>query len=216
MCEEYNKSNVIIFVLCLLTAFMIGVIAGYSTGEYQNRKAVVPTETPQIIYNVYITVPEEVIEEEIKEEKTAVRQEISKDFDIFQPCGYTYEELMAAVDGEAYSGMQPHIKALLKAEEEYGVNAFYMLCKFGLESGWGRYTSGKNNIGGWTNNSGGFKDFDSVEQCVMHIAKNLSTTYKNAVGNRLEDVSKRYCPDNGYTEKLLKIMAEREAAMKGE
>ena len=206
-----------IYLLSILAALMFGCVIGYSACDSTQRQATAetPTETPQIVYNIYVTLPDE-LEEELKEENTAVGQEITRDFDIFKPCGYTYEQLSAAVNTECHSGMQPHIKALMKAEEEYGVNAFYLLCKFGLESGWGRYTSGANNIGGWTNNSGGFKDFDSVEQCILHIAKNLSTTYKEAVGGRLEDVCKRYCPDAGYIETLIGIMTEREAAMKGE
>lgn len=205
------------YIVTLVIALILGVFLGMASNDTQERTATAetPTETPQIVYNIYVTLPDEP-EEEVKEENTTASQEITKDFDIFKPCGYTYEQLSAAVNTECHSGMQPHIKALMKAEEEYGVNAFYLLCKFGLESGWGRYTSGANNIGGWTNNSGGFKDFDSVEQCILHIAKNLSTTYKEAVGGRLEDVCKRYCPDSGYMETLIGIMTEREAAMKGE
>lgn len=203
--------------------FFVGLVVGISMIIliYKIQDAPkIEEEPPQIVYNVYISIPEEVPEETAEitpQAKTIPRDEqpITEDFDIFSACGYTAEELSTAVASESHSGMQPYISSLLKAEETYGVNAFYLLCKFGLESGWGQHMSGENNIGGWTTYDGGFKDFASVDECIMHIAKCLSTTYKDAVGGRLEDVCKRYCPDRGYLETLMQIMQEREAVMKG-
>ena len=137
-------------------------------------------------------------------------QPINRDFDILTPSGYTADQLVAILSDDSHKEMVPYVDAILEAEKTYGVNALYLLCKLGLESGWGKYESGENNIGGWTNNKGGFKDFASVDECVMHIAKALSGSYKDAVGTRLEDVCKRYCPDEGYTELLLEIMTDME------
>ena len=137
-------------------------------------------------------------------------QAINRDFDILQPCGYTSEQLKSVLSDDAHKEMIPYVDSILEAERTHGVNALYLICKLGIESGWGKYESGKNNIGGWTNNQGGFKDFNSVDECIMHIAKNLSTSYKDIVGTRLEDVCKRYCQDEGYTELLLEIMTDME------
>ena len=152
---------------------------------------------------------EEKVDSEEDAESTS-HQAINRDFDILQPCGYTSDQLKSVLSDDAHKEMIPYVDSILEAERTHGVNALYLMCKLGIESGWGKYESGKNNIGGWTNNKGGFKDFNSVDECIMHIAKNLSTSYKEIVGTRLEDVCKRYCPDEGYTELLLDIMTDME------
>ncbi len=152
---------------------------------------------------------DEKIDSEDDAESTS-HQAINRDFDILQPCGYTSDQLKSVLSDDAHKEMIPYVDSIIEAERTHGVNALYLMCKLGIESGWGKYESGKNNIGGWTNNQGGFKDFNSVDECIMHIAKNLSTSYKDIVGTRLEDVCKRYCQDEGYTELLLEIMADME------
>ena len=154
-------------------------------------------------------IDDEKVDSEEDTESTS-HQAINRDFDILKPCGYTSEQLKSVLSDDAHKEMIPYVDSILEAERTHGVNALYLMCKLGMESGWGKYESGKNNIGGWTNNQGGFKDFNSVDECIMHIAKNLSTSYKDIVGTRLEDVCKRYCQDEGYTELLLEIMTDME------
>lgn len=166
---------------------------------------------PEPSYTLIESKPIEV--REVEPEPVKVKPmdtEITEDFYIFQPCGFTTEDLSNALSSESHKAMLPYVDTLLEAEAEYGVNAFYLLCKFGLESGWGRYMAGENNIGGWMNDNGGFRDFDSVEECIMHIARNLSDSYREKVGGRLGDVCERYCPDEGYTRTLIQIMNERQ------
>ena len=139
-----------------------------------------------------------------------IRQPITRDFNVFEPSGYTYEELVHAVSDFGYETMIPYVDTILKAEDMYGVNALYLMCKLGLESGWASHTSGVNNIGGWTTYSGSYMDFNSVDECILHIAEKLSTSYKNAVGERLEDVCHRYSSSERYTDKLMQIMIDRE------
>lgn len=136
-------------------------------------------------------------------------QEINSDFNIMIPTGYTAEELSRTLTTEVHKTMLPYIDAIVKAERTYGINSLYLLCKLGLESGWGRYMAAKNNIAGWTNDDGSFRDFDTVEDCIMHVARNISTIYKEAVGTNLGDVCERYCPGTNYTEILIQIMTER-------
>lgn len=172
------------------------------------------TNNSNILPEVTVELEDAVIDEEKadseEDAETTSHQAINRDFDILQPCGYTSDQLKSVLSDDAHKEMIPYVDSILEAERTHGVNALYLMCKLGIESGWGKYESGKNNIGGWTNNQGGFKDFNSVDECIMHIAKNLSTSYKEIVGTRLEDVCKRYCPDEGYTELLLDIMTDME------
>lgn len=151
-----------------------------------------------------------VVERHVKLEASDYKvQEIDSEFNIMIPTGYTAEELSRTLTTEAHKAMLPYIDAIVKAERTYGINALYLLCKLGLESGWGRYMAAKNNIAGWTNDDGSFRDFDTVEDCIMHVARNISTIYKEAVGTNLGDVCERYCPGTNYTETLIQIMTER-------
>ena len=149
-------------------------------------------------------------EEVIPKEERFIPQKINGDFDILKPSGYTREQLEYAMSGESYKRMLPYVDTIIKAESKYGVNSLYLLCKLGLESGWGKYMVTKNNIGGWMDIHGRFKKFESVDSCIMHIANSLSTIFKADVGTRLEDVCERYCPDDGYLEMLMEIMEECE------
>ena len=207
----------------LICSFMLAIFT-FFTGFYSHAAyaaVTVPQESQcnlplaSDISIVEIVEIEETETELIAEEPVIEPQAVSADFDILTPCGYTKEELESALSGDSYKHMLPHVDALLKAEETYGVNAFYLFCKFGFESGWGRYMSGANNIGGWTSSDGSYRDFESVEECIMHIAKALSTSYKDAVGSRLEDVCRRYCPTDEYLNTLMGIMIQRKNVIEG-
>ncbi|MFI3173944.1 MAG: glucosaminidase domain-containing protein [Bacillota bacterium] len=158
-----------------------------------------------------IEIQNETVDSDISNEPTIVftPQEITRQFDVLYPSAYTKEDLIKALSTENHKKMIPYVDTLIQAEELYGVNAFYLLCKLGYESGWGRHMAGKNNIGGWTDGKGGFRDFASVDECILHIAENIATSYKDAVGSSLGMVSARYCPTDGYVEMLLQIMRER-------
>lgn len=170
-------------------------------------------EPEPVIVKVIIQDPERMNPEEVFPEERVEPQTIDRDFDILQPCGYTAEELALAVSDQYRSELLPYVDSFLKAEETYGVNAFYLLCKFGLESGWGQYMAAENNISGWTNADGSYRDFNSVEDCIMHVSKSLSTTYREAVGSKIDDVCARYCQNDGYLDTLLGIMRDREAVI---
>lgn len=136
-------------------------------------------------------------------------QVINDNFDIFKSSPYTTSELKKSVSGKSHRAMLPYIKTIKKAESKYGVNSLYLMSKLGYESGWGRYMSGRNNIAGWTDGNGSYANFSSVDNCIMHVAKHLSTDYKKKVGSKLVDINKRYCPDKGYNSMLIRIMKER-------
>lgn len=143
-----------------------------------------------------------VFEEEIQP------QEIDLGFDILSDSGYETEDLVRMLSDDAHSGLLPYVDAIKKAEEEYGVNALYLTCKLGLESGWGKYETGTYNIAGWMNNDGTWHNFSSPEDCVMTVARNLATTYKDTVGTSLGAVCSRYSTNPEYSYVLMDIMEE--------
>lgn len=145
-------------------------------------------------------------------EEDIVMMTINYDFDILTPCGYSLEELQYCVSSPSHKNMSPYVDVFLEAEQEYGVNALYLMCTMGLESGWFKHETGKNNMAGWTSSTSpsGWRDFESIEECIYHVASVLSTSYKEKVGTRLEDVCYRYCPTEGYVDKIIQIMKERQ------
>ena len=143
-----------------------------------------------------------VFEEEIQP------QEIDLGFDILSDSGYETEDLIRMLSDDAHSGLLPYVDAIKKAEEEYGVNALYLTCKLGLESGWGKYETGTYNIAGWMNYDGTWRNFSSPEDCVMTVARNLATTYKDTVGTSLGAVCSRYSTNPEYSYVLMDIMEE--------
>ena len=137
-------------------------------------------------------------------------EEKYSDFDILTPCSYSEEELYSAFDTPYHYRMLPYIDTFLEVEELYGVNAFYLMCKTGFESGWFKYLSAENNVGGWRTSNGCYMNFESIEDCIHHIAYNLSNTYKEHVGTNLKDVCSMYSPSGEYYSYLTNIMVQRE------
>ena len=190
-----------IFALIISTTAVIGLV-----NLYNDRSESDKTEVVEVIIN--INQPAEV--KATRTIEVIVPQEIGPEFNILSQCGYTQDQLENAMQGDYYKKMLPYVDTIMKAEEDYGVNAMYLLCKLGLESGWGKYESAKNNIGGWRCDNGKFKEFESVETCIMHIAETLASEYRETVGTKLADVCYRYCQDDGYCEALMQIMNECE------
>lgn len=194
MFRKRNIKEWLMDSLSMLLMFAAGVTCTLMIME--NREV-----TPVIIeYPPLVTGA--VFEEEIQP------QEIDLGFDILSDSGYEIEDLVRMLSDDAHSGLLPYVDAIKKAEEEYGVNALYLTCKLGLESGWGKYETGTYNIAGWTNNDGSFRNFSSPEDCVMTVARNLATTYKDTVGTSLGAVCSRYSTNPEYSYVLMDIMEE--------
>ena len=205
-----RKTDVLIFL-----AMVLNIIMPFNMPKNNDVQPTAETINEVYIYE-FVPVPIYVTETtepyfEIPEEETfdIQPQEINEDFDILSSSGYDCEQLLYSVQDEYRYEMAKNVPTILEAEEKYGVNALYLMCKLGLESGWAKYHSGENNLGGWTNADGSYMDFDSEEECILHIAENLSTEYKEKSGTRLADVCERYCPGDGYSETLIDIMVGR-------
>jgi uncharacterized protein YcbK (DUF882 family) len=107
--------------------------------------------------------------------------------------------------------------------------------QWALESGWGKYASGKHNYfglkgagsdvatqeflnGKWVTIRAGFIDFPDLEACVQYLVTRWYKDWKKFQGvNRAstreeaakELVAQGYATDPAYAEKLIKIMADR-------
>ena len=179
----------------MLITFAAGVMCTLLLMGEPEPAQIVVTEYPPLVTGA-------VFEEEIQP------QEIDLGFDILSDSGYETEDLVRMLSDDAHSGLLPYVDAIKKAEEEYGVNALYLTCKLGLESGWGKYETGTYNIAGWMNNDGTWRNFSSPEDCVMTVARNLATTYKDTVGTSLGAVCSRYSTNPEYSYVLMDIMEE--------
>lgn len=204
---DYIKTFLFMFFTCFLGAIF---------GNFIYDEVMDFDKEPSII-QVTITYQEAKIQEDKKEDLVQQKyyeQIIDEDFDILNPSKLTKDELSYCVnDPERYKMMQ-YIDYIIQSEKKYGVNSLYLLCQLGLESGWGKYTSGKNNIGGWTTNDGSYKDFESVEDCIMHISRNISTYYKDSVGTKLKNVCSLYSTNKNYCNMLIDIMNDRQNLIK--
>ncbi len=96
---------------------------------------------------------------------------------LLTPCGLSSPELAAAL----LCDLAPYADTFLQAEAETGINAIFLASVAALESGWGRYMAADNNIYGWTG-AAGYMDFDSVDECILHVARSLKANYLSPDG----------------------------------
>ena len=218
--SKYFIINILIPLLftliCIYISWMIACYTSdkirYNTIKVNEKSIVTNLNSEKIIFNE--TLINKKIKPKTKKKVITVKEEnekqdINLDFNILSKSGYTSEELKRSISTDTHKRMMPYVDIFIKAERQYGVNALYLMSKLGLESGWCRYKTGTNNIAGWTDGKGSYRNFDSVESCIMHVAYTLSTFYKQEVGTRLEDVCGLYCPDDGYVNAVMDIMNER-------
>ena len=194
MFRKRYLNDVVREVTQMLIMFAAGMIFAFGASSYQVNEPVIIEYPPLVTGAVF--------------EEKAEPQEITLGFDILSDSGYETEDLVRMLSDDAHSGLLPYVDAIKRAEDEYGVNALYLTCKLGLESGWGKYETGTYNIAGWMNYDGTWRNFSSPEDCVMTVARNLATTYKDTVGTSLGAVCSRYSTNPEYSYVLMDIMEE--------
>ena len=121
---------------------------------------------------------------------------------------------ITATSGLTLQGdLTPLEDAFLEAESTYGVDASFLAAVAALESGWGKseLAREKNNLFGWKGEAG-YMAFNSMEECIDHVAAFLAAEYLSPDGiyyNGLsvEDVAISYCGGNAdWVETIKEIM----------
>ena len=193
--KKLLKCYALLLIICIVfqTSFATKVATEIVAKEINPEKTIEHTETPKIESSKRLTHP----------------QPINLEFDISKTNEYTTEQLEEMFRGPYYDKIRPYINTFIAAEQMYGINAFFLMCLTGLESGWFKYTSGENNIAGWMRNDGSFMDFGSIEECIMHVAAGIMNNYIPRIGSNIGKVTCHYCYNEGYTQALLNIMCER-------
>ena len=214
--KKLLKCYALLLIICIVfqTSFATKVATEIVAKEINPEKTIDRIEAPKIESSVMSVTLEKTIEHaetpKIKSSKRLTQpQPINWEFDISKTNEYTMEQLEEMFRGPYYDKIRPYINTFAAAEQKYGINAFFLMCLTGLESGWFKYTSGENNIAGWTRNDGSFMDFGSIEECIMHVAAGIANNYIPRIGSNIGKVTHRYCYNEGYTQALLNIMRER-------
>ena len=214
--KKLLKCYALLLIICIVfqTSFATKVATEIVAKEINPEKTIEHTETPKIESSVRSVTLEKTIEHtetpKIESSKRLTQpQPINWEFDISKTNEYTMEQLVEMFRGPYYDKIRPYINTFIAAEQKYSINAFFLMCLTGLESGWFKYTSGENNIAGWTRNDGSFMDFGSIEECIMHVAAGIANNYIPRIGSNIGKVTHHYCYNEGYTQALLNIMCER-------
>lgn len=101
------------------------------------------------------------------------------------------------------------VNSFVKAEEEFGINAFFIAAIAAQESGWGTSSRSRyqNNLTGYAvyNSNAEGSSFSSWDENIMSTAELLKKEYLTPGGHsfngyRVEDVNERYCfKEDGVT-----------------
>ena len=214
--KKMLKCYALLLIICIVfqTSFATKVATEIVAKEINPEKTIEHTETPKIESSVRSVTLAKTIEHaetpKIESSKRLTQpQPINWEFDISKTNEYTTEQLEEMFRGPYYDKIRPYINTFIAAEQMYGINAFFLMCLTGLESGWFKYTSGENNIAGWMRNDGSFMNFGSIEECIMHVAACIVNNYIPRIGSNIGKVTHHYCYNEGYTQALLNIMCER-------
>lgn len=120
--------------------------------------------------------------------------------DITKPSGLTADQYNTIIDNllnrynKTGSKLYGLGESIYNAEMTYGnLNGLFLLGIVSNESGWGMHTANTNNIAGITSKSG-FRAYNSVNECVMDMARLLSEKYIGQGRTTIAAVGDKYCP----------------------
>lgn len=177
---------------------------------------ILPNETQKVINETVTNTIEQVQEEvktEVQEETKTSNLNISFEMNLLTKSNITIEELQKAFANTNMQGLEQYF---IQAEEETGINAIYIAGLACHESGWNtsEFAKKRNNLFGWQaydSNLNATKKFDSKEQCILFVAKQIKKTYLSENGcyfngYTISDISKRYASDKKHNEKVYKNM----------
>lgn len=94
-------------------------------------------------------------------------------------------------------------EVFLAAQEKYGINAAILAAIAINESAYGTSKKARNlnNVGGIRSGAKGFKKFNSVDECIMEMARLLKNSYINKGLTTIAQVGAKYCPPSDPEDK---------------
>lgn len=113
-------------------------------------------------------------------------------FKSVEAVAYMTDESIAVSQEEKENQKEEIKREMMKAAAEEGISGTMLIAIARAESGLGesKIAKEKNNLFGWTKNSGEYMSFESPVECIKHVAK--------AIGKRphgtLEEVASWYNP----------------------
>lgn len=123
--------------------------------------------------------------------------------DISKPSNLSASQLNSVINsrlksvGKSSSKLSNLGDALVKMEEESGVNALFCLAVASLESGYGTSDAAmnKNNLFGLMR-SDSLMEFSSVSECISYWGNLIKNHYIDSNRDSIEDIQPKYCPDS--------------------
>ena len=121
--------------------------------------------------------------------------------DITQPSNLTADQLNHIINTQLTKIGHPSTKmsnigeALVKMENDSGVNALFCLSVGSIESGHGTSAAArnKNNLFGLTGKNG-LMTFESVEHCIEYWGNLIRTKYIDSGRTTISEIQQKYCP----------------------
>lgn len=145
--------------------------------------------------------------------------------DLNSPSGLSYDDIRRMMENfierhGSGENMLSFIDVYIDVEQEFGVNAVFLLAKDCLESGYATsyLSEAQNNLSGWTSNNGGFMSFESKQACVQHVSESIKTNYLSSDGTHfrgnsdglvtVSDVGVVYCESDSWASQVAWLMSE--------
>lgn len=180
--------------------FSLVSISGYSTSPQDTPK----NETLIGEEEIYLKTVEEKlkiakdIEIQLKEEQERKRVKINPN-NLLEKSNLTYNQIHSLIEGTPLESLS---EDYLSFEEEYNLNALFVLSLNIEESGWGRSSIArdKNNISGQRIN-GVYRYFPTKRDCLRETFRLIREEYLDpegkyyVYGTSIYDVNDVYCPD---------------------
>lgn len=206
----------------LIIALLIGILSGLTTYTV-NLNEEVQLKKIEAKRQMEIQLKEQKIKEEQEKQRAQEEKETqlkigleknriaSVDFDsenLLKPSNITSNEMYQILKG---TGLEDVSKALVIAENKYGINAIIMAALAAEESGWGNSKRAKtqNNLTGYAVYSDTSRGtlFSSRGECILRTAKLLKDNYLTQGGlyyndTSLQGVNINYCSNKKWTSNI--------------
>lgn len=108
-------------------------------------------------------------------------------------------------------------QAFYEGEQQYDINALFVLSIIRLESGNGTSSLARNcnNLGGIKSGEDGYRAFASREECVAYMFDLLDRIYINQGRTTIAEIGQLYCETGGWIPQVKSIMDDLIARCNG-